>query len=164
MVVIALPACTSLDKLRDDARGVSFHPCPGQIVAQTRLAAVDIAPDSPIAQQIWDTHPTPDAYWIAQVSQCPRAKQGCEDCTDMERAQYLDSLTSCDRKVRVECWPKPPHGCARPGLPALMPPPGPPQLPVPPQLPPLPVMPPPRMIKYVRSFDATLDDDLLPLP
>ncbi|GAK61845.1 uncharacterized protein PAN0_001c0040 [Moesziomyces antarcticus] len=108
MVVIALPACTSLDKLRDDARGVSFHPCPGQIVAQTRLAAVDIAPDSPIAQQIWDTHPTPDAYWIAQL-------------------------------------------------------PVPPQL-APPQLPPLPVMPPPRMIKYVRSFDATLDDDLLPLP
>ncbi|SPO42363.1 uncharacterized protein PSANT_00046 [Moesziomyces antarcticus] len=91
------------------------------IVAQTRLAAVDIAPDSPIAQQIWDTHPTPDAYWIAQ---------------------YLDSLTSCDRPPQL---------------------PVPPQL-APPQLPPLPVMPPPRMIKYVRSFDATLDDDLLPLP
>ncbi|ETS64037.1 hypothetical protein PaG_02374 [Moesziomyces aphidis] len=102
-VVCSLPACTSLDRLRDDARGVSFHPCPGQVVAQTRLAAVDIAPDSPIAQQIWDTDPTPDAYWIAQ-------------------------------------------------------------LPMPPQLPSLPVMPPPRMIKFARSVDPTLDDDLLPLP
>ncbi|GAC74050.1 hypothetical protein PANT_9c00425 [Moesziomyces antarcticus T-34] len=75
-VVCSLPACTNLDRLRDDARGVSFHPCPGQVIAQTRLAAVDIAPDSPITQQIWDTHPTPDAYWIAQGRVLAKAFQG----------------------------------------------------------------------------------------